>query len=46
MLFVSDAFAEVEAAREAGMQTAQAVRSDTLPTARSHRLVTTFDRLP
>jgi enolase-phosphatase E1 len=46
VLFVSDAFAEVEAAREAGMQTAQAVRSDTLPVARSHRLVTTFDRLP
>jgi enolase-phosphatase E1 len=46
VLFVSDAFAEVEAAREAGMQTAQAVRSDTLPTTRSHRLVTTFDRLP
>jgi len=46
VLFVSDAFAEVEAAREAGMQTAQAVRSDTLPGARSHRLVTTFDRLP
>ena len=46
MLFVSDVFAELEAAREAGLQTALAVRSDTLPTSAAHRLITTFDRLP
>lgn len=46
MLFVSDVFAELQAAREAGLETALAVRSDTLPTSRAHRPITTFDRLP
>jgi enolase-phosphatase E1 len=46
ILFVSDAFAELDAAREAGLQTALAVRSDTLPTSRAHSAITTFDRLP
>ncbi|HEY6547201.1 MAG TPA: acireductone synthase [Vicinamibacteria bacterium] len=46
VLFVSDSFAELEAAREAGLDTAIAIRSDTLPTSRAHRPVTTFDRLP
>lgn len=45
MLFVSDVFAELEAARAAGLQTALAVRSSTLPTSQAHRLITTFDRL-
>jgi methionine salvage enolase-phosphatase E1 len=43
---VSDAYTEVDAAREAGFETALAVRSDTLPTSRAHRPITTFDRLP
>jgi enolase-phosphatase E1 len=46
VLFVSDSFAELEAAREAGLDTAIAIRSDTLPTSRVHRPITTFDRLP
>ena len=46
VLFVSDSFAELDAAREAGLDTAIAIRSDTLPTSRAHRPVTTFDRLP
>ena len=46
MLFVSDVFAELEAAREAGLDTALAVRSDTLPTSRAHRPIISFDRLP
>jgi enolase-phosphatase E1 len=46
MLFVSDVFAELEAARAAGLATALAVRSDTLPTSLEHRAVTSFDRLP
>jgi enolase-phosphatase E1 len=46
VLFVSDAYTEVDAAREAGFETALAVRSDTLPTSRAHRPITTFDRLP
>ena len=46
ILFVSDVVAELEAAREAGLETALAVRSDTLPTSRDHRPITTFDRLP
>jgi enolase-phosphatase E1 len=46
VLFVSDALGEIEAAREAGMQTAQAVRSGARPPLPSHPVVTTFDRLP
>ena len=46
MLFVSDSLAELEAAREAGLDTALAIRSDTLPTSRAHRPITTFDQLP
>jgi enolase-phosphatase E1 len=45
MLFVSDVFAELEAARAAGLQTALAVRSDTLPTSAAHRPIMTFDKL-
>jgi enolase-phosphatase E1 len=46
ILFVSDSFVELEAARAAGLDTAIAIRSDTLPTGRAHRAVTTFDRIP
>ncbi|HEY5908779.1 MAG TPA: acireductone synthase [Vicinamibacteria bacterium] len=45
VLFVSDAFVELEAAKEAGLDTAIAIRTDTLPTSRSHRPILTFDRL-
>ena len=45
ILFVSDVTAELDAARAAGLQTALAARSDTLPMGATHRLVRTFDRL-
>jgi enolase-phosphatase E1 len=45
ILFVSDVIAELDAARAAGLQTALAARSDTLPMGATHRLVRTFDRL-
>jgi enolase-phosphatase E1 len=45
ILFVSDVAAELDAARAAGMQTALAARSDTMPMGATHRLVRTFDRL-
>jgi enolase-phosphatase E1 len=45
ILFVSDVMAELDAARAAGLQTALAARSDTLPMGTTHRLVRTFDRL-
>lgn len=45
ILFVSDVAAELDAARAAGLQTALAARSDTLPMGATHRLVRTFDRL-
>jgi enolase-phosphatase E1 len=46
ILFVSDTFTELEAAREAGLATTMAVRSDTMPTIRTHRTVFTFDAIP
>jgi enolase-phosphatase E1 len=46
ILFVSDAFVELHAAREAGLGTALAVRSETLPTSDKHRPILTFDDLP
>lgn len=46
ILFVSDLAAELDAARTAGMQTALCARSDTLPVGATHRVVTSFDRLP
>jgi enolase-phosphatase E1 len=45
ILFVSDVLAELDAARAAGVQTALAARSDTMPMGATHRLVRTFDRL-
>lgn len=45
ILFVSDVAAELDAARAAGLQTALAARSDTMPMGATHRLVRTFDRL-
>jgi enolase-phosphatase E1 len=45
ILFVSDVAAELDAARAAGMQTALAARSDTMPMGATHRMVRTFDRL-
>lgn len=45
ILFVSDVAAELDAARTAGVQTAIAARSDTMPMGSTHRLVRTFDRL-
>jgi enolase-phosphatase E1 len=45
ILFVSDVAAELDAAHAAGLQTALAARSDTLPMGATHRLVRTFDRL-
>ena len=45
ILFVSDVMAELDAARAAGVQTALAARSDTMPMGATHRLVRTFDRL-
>ena len=45
ILFVSDVMAELDAARTAGLQTALAARSDTLPMGATHRLVRNFDRL-
>ena len=46
ILFVSDVVAELEAAREAELETALAVRSDTQATSQGHRPITTFDALP
>jgi enolase-phosphatase E1 len=46
ILFVSDVGAELDAARAAGMQTALCARSETLPLAGNHRLITSFDQLP
>jgi enolase-phosphatase E1 len=46
ILFVSDAFVELQAARKAGLDTAIAVRSQTLPTSDAHRPALTFDDLP
>jgi enolase-phosphatase E1 len=46
MLFVSDALAELEAARAAGLETALAVRSPAPPPSGPHPPVTTFDALP
>lgn len=46
VLFVSDVGAELDAALAAGMQTALCSRSDRLPLAGTHRLITTFDQLP
>jgi methionine salvage enolase-phosphatase E1 len=37
--------AELDAARAAGVQTALAARSDTMPMGATHRLVRSFDRL-
>jgi enolase-phosphatase E1 len=45
ILFVSDVAAELDAARVAGLQTALCARSDTLPLAATHRLITSFDQL-
>ena len=45
ILFVSDVMAELDAARAAGVQTALAARSDTMPMGATHRLVRSFDRL-
>jgi enolase-phosphatase E1 len=45
ILFVSDVVAELDAARAAGLQTALAARSDTMPMGGTHRLVRSFDRL-
>ena len=45
ILFVSDVTAELDAARAAGVQTALAARSDTMPMGATHRLVRSFDRL-
>jgi enolase-phosphatase E1 len=46
ILFVSDVGAELDAAHAASLQTALCVRSETLPLAGTHRLVTSFDQLP
>jgi enolase-phosphatase E1 len=46
ILFVSDVAAELDAAHAASLQTALCVRSETLPPASAHRLVTSFDQLP
>jgi enolase-phosphatase E1 len=46
VLFVSDAFVELQAAHKAGLETALAVRSETLPTSEAHRPVLSFDDLP
>jgi enolase-phosphatase E1 len=46
ILFVSDAASELEAAHEAGCDTTLAVRSPTLPTETSQRVVRSFDELP
>jgi enolase-phosphatase E1 len=45
-LFVSDAVAEVDAARRAGFATALAVRTPPGPPGHGHREVATFDELP
>lgn len=44
-LFVSDVVAELDAAREAGFETALAVRAAPGPAANGHRSVTSFDEL-
>ena len=46
ILFVSDVVQELDAAQRTGLQTALCARSDTRPMGASHRLVTSFDRLP
>lgn len=46
ILFVSDVGAELDAAHAAGLQTALCSRSETLPLAGAHRLITSFDQLP
>ncbi|HET9316611.1 MAG TPA: acireductone synthase [Vicinamibacteria bacterium] len=46
ILFVSDVGAELDAAQAAGLATALCARSDTLPLAGTHRLITSFDQLP
>ena len=46
ILFVSDVGAELDAARSAGLQTALCARSEAMPPAGAHRLVTSFDQLP
>jgi enolase-phosphatase E1 len=46
VLFVSDVGAELDAALAAGFATALCARSDTLPLAGTHRLITSFDQLP
>jgi enolase-phosphatase E1 len=46
ILFVSDVGAELDAALAAGLQTALCTRSDTLPLAGTHRMITSFDQLP
>jgi enolase-phosphatase E1 len=45
ILFVSDVGAELDAALAAGFATALCARSDTLPLAGTHRLITSFDQL-
>lgn len=46
ILFVSDVGAELDAAHAASLQTALCARSDTIPPAATHRLITSFDQLP
>jgi len=46
LLFVSDAVAELDAARAAGLATALAVRSTPAPAGHAHRVITSFDELP
>jgi enolase-phosphatase E1 len=45
VLFVSDVGAELDAAAAAGLTTALCSRTDTLPLAGTHRLITSFDQL-
>jgi len=45
ILFVSDVGAELDAALAAGLATALCSRTDTLPLAGKHRLITSFDQL-
>ena len=45
-LFVSDVVAELDAAREAGLETALAVRTPPGPAGDGHRQIHSFDELP
>jgi enolase-phosphatase E1 len=46
ILFLSDVMAELDAARQAGMQTALCVRAVGAPSANTHPLIRTFDEIP